>query len=486
MATSLPAGVAARLGRGTVLVVAAEACALPAALVVAALAGRGLGPDGYGLFALSAAIVAWVEWTLASVLSRAIVLEVSRAPAAVEVQTAALQANAAMGTLALGALWLLAPAMAALLDEPRLVPPLRLLAFDVPLFTLAAAHRSLLVARGAFGARAALPLARWTTRVVLVGGLLAFGWSITGVIVASIVASAAELAIARTVVAPPLFVRPRLHVPYVADALPFLALGIMLRLFDRIDLLLFKSLGGTTVDAGLYGAAKSLATALSVLSMAFPPLLLATLSRLFADGHAAQARALGRRSLRAVCWLAPLAGVAWGAGGPIVAMVFGEAFAPAGPLLAPLVTAGVAQIFVAAAIMILSAAGRPHAFLVPAAAMLATAVMAGALAIPRMGAEGAALAAAGSGLLGVTSALWLMRRMALTLPRLTLVSVGFAVLAAAVACRTVAGRLPTVAAVVVGLLAAGAVLWSTGELRGDAAAVAAIHPPTAPATESGR
>ena len=101
---------------------------------------------------------------------------------------------------------LAAPALAALTGEPRLEHPLRLFAFDIPLFTLAIAHRMLLVGRGAFVARAVLPVVRWVARLVLVTILVSFGWSLDGVIVGCLAASALELAAALARVEAP--VRP--------------------------------------------------------------------------------------------------------------------------------------------------------------------------------------------------------------------------------------------------------------------------------------
>ena len=77
--TVLRARHAAHLAAGGVLVVAAEAMALPVAFVLAAFLTRELGPSGYGLFVLASALVAWIEWTVGSMLARAIVREASAA-----------------------------------------------------------------------------------------------------------------------------------------------------------------------------------------------------------------------------------------------------------------------------------------------------------------------------------------------------------------------------------------------------------------------
>ena len=53
---------------GSTRVFVAEALALPTGLVTAAILARLFRPEGYGLFTLTMAIVAWLDWTLAALL----------------------------------------------------------------------------------------------------------------------------------------------------------------------------------------------------------------------------------------------------------------------------------------------------------------------------------------------------------------------------------------------------------------------------------
>src|SRR4029078_6896530 len=108
--------------------------ALPVAFVLAAFLTRELGPSGYGLFALASAVVAWIEWTVGSMLWRAIVLEASRAGHDTRVGSAALQLNLLVGGAAASILWLAAPSVGWLVGEPALGPPLRLLFVRLPHF----------------------------------------------------------------------------------------------------------------------------------------------------------------------------------------------------------------------------------------------------------------------------------------------------------------------------------------------------------------
>src|SRR6187549_291420 len=56
---------------GTILVFLSEALLLPTGLVTAAYLTRRLGSAEYGLLALTVTLVTWLEWTIASLFSRA-------------------------------------------------------------------------------------------------------------------------------------------------------------------------------------------------------------------------------------------------------------------------------------------------------------------------------------------------------------------------------------------------------------------------------
>jgi O-antigen/teichoic acid export membrane protein len=454
------------LARGAIFVLAAEALALPVAVLLAAFITRRLGPSGYGLYALAASLVAWIEWTAAAVLSRAVIREASHRPDDPALGPSAIQLNVLIGSAAALVLWTVAPWLALLTGEPALTRPLRLLTLDIPLFTTAMAHRSLLVGHGAFHARAVLPAVRWVGRLIIVFVLVSAGWSVEGVVVATLVASAMEIAIARIWMHPPLLGASReMWRALIADAIPFLALSVTLRLFDRIDLLLFKVLGGTTAQAGLYGAAQSLASAMSLVSVAFPPLLLATLTRLYIADDKETAARIARQSLRVVSWLLPVAGLAAGAGGPFASWLFGSSFTGAGQLFGPLLLGSVAQVLMAVAIMTLTAVGHPNAFLRTGVAMVALAMIGGLIAIPRLGAIGAALSTSSAGCLGAVSGLWLMhRRASVPIPFGSFARTATAAVLAAVVCRATLEWLPLGGGLLCGALAAIVVLALSGEL----------------------
>ena len=324
---------------GTVRVFAAEALILPAGLITTVVLTRQLGAEGYGLYTLAATLVAWIEWTIASVFSRATYKCVGEVADWRPVGTMVLRLHLGVSAACAGLLILLAGPVAAVLGEPELAGYLRLFAVDIPIFSLAHAHRAILVGTGAYRQRAWLSAARWTARLVfivaLVGGL---EFSIKGAIVASIGASLIELGFARH------FLRPALFGPtdfparrlWIA-AVPLFLCALALRVIDKLDLFMLKLLGATAAQAGVYGVAQNLTLLPGIFAMSFAPLLLSTLTRLLRDGHEQHSRLMARDALRLVLLLLPLAGLASGAAGEIVRLIAGPKFMAAGPLLAVLI-----------------------------------------------------------------------------------------------------------------------------------------------------
>ena len=177
-------------------------------------------------------------------------------------------------------------------------------------------------------------------------------------------------------------------------AIPLLFFALSMRLFDKLDLLMLKALGGTAEQAGIYAAAQNMALPVSLLALAFSPLLLSTLSQSLRRGEGGFARRMGRDAMRLVFLLLPFAGMAAGAASEIVDLIFGPVFSPASPLLAVLVFGGVSLVMISVAAAILTAAGKPRWTMALAVPLVPLAITGHLLMIPRLGAIGAALVTA--------------------------------------------------------------------------------------------
>ena len=390
---------------GTIRVFLSEALVLPTGLITLSFLTRQLGATDYGLFTLTATAVAWIEWSLAAMFSRATNKWISNAEDWEPVATTALRLYLVVSVVVALLLVLAARPAARALGEPELTRYLRLFAIDIPLFCLAIGYRNILVGIGRYRQRAWLSAGRWIVRLVLVLLLVGLGLSVNGAIAAMIGASVAELLIARR------FIRPALWRPsgfparkLLASAVPLLLLGVSLRLFDNLDLYILKVLGASAAQAGLYGLAENLSVVPSLFAQAFAPLLMSTLMRLRRDGQEAHARAMARDSLRLVILLVPLAAIVAGAAPEIVRLVAGAQFGEAGPLLRLLIFAALALVLVSVSTAILITVDRSAAALLLAGPMVVLAVFGHLWAIPRWGSVGAAAVTTGAAGLGALAA----------------------------------------------------------------------------------
>lgn len=407
-----------RLLKGTASVFLAEALLLPTGLLLAAFLTRRLGPEGYGVFILAITLVVWIELSIASIFSKATIKFIGESQAWQPIATTVVRLYLLSSAGALLVLWLTAAPIARLLDEPVLAHYLRLLALDIPLFSLAHAHRDILVGIGRFNQRALAGAGRWISRLLLVIILVELGLSVSGALLGTIGASLVELLIARVYVRPSLFGRSALPARQLwGYAAPLFLSALGVQLLGKMDLWALKALGGTAAQAGIYGAAQNLSLAPGIFALSFSPLLLSALSHALASGNLEMARKLGRSALRLVILLLPLAGMTAGAAPEIVALIFGPVFLPAAPLLALLIFGAVAAVMIWVAVGILTAAGKPGWTFAVTGPLPLLAIGGHLLLIPLLGAIGASVVTTVLAVLGAFAAVLAVYRIWHIVPR---------------------------------------------------------------------
>ncbi len=420
-----------RLWSGAGAVLLAEALVIPTGLVTAIYLTRRLGPASYGAFTLAASLVATVEWSTTSMLSRAALQFLSEAEDAVEAAGVVVRIHLLVGCASGLLLALAAGPLAAVLGDPTLQRYLVLFSLDVPIFSVAQAHRQVLIGVGAFRLRALAGSARWLTRLALIVVLVECGLSVDGAILATVAASGCELAVSRLGAKPSL--RPFGPMPgwsTVRYALPLALFALSLRLFDKLDLLMLKGLGGSLEGAGIYGAAQNLSSFPTLIALSISPLLLSSLGQALRERDRAAADALARDALRVVLLLVPFASLLAGAAPGAVALLFGDAYRAAAPLAAALIFAGMAMVLFSVATAVLTAAGRAAWTLALAAPLPVLACVGHAWWIPRLGPIGAAAVTTCCSLLGALAALFAVHRACgvtappATVVRTTLLSAG--------------------------------------------------------------
>ena len=422
---------------GTVRVLLAEALFPLTGIITAAFLTRRLGPDGYGLFTLAVTIVTWIEWNITSAFSRTTIKFVGEAQDWRPVGATVLRLYVGVSSSAALLLWVLAPFIAELLNETVLSIYLKLLSFDILLFSLAQAHQNILVGLGGFRQRALASAGRWLGRLLLIVVLVELGFAVPGAICGLLGASCIELLIYRFHVRPSLASPASFPVRQLwGYAAPLFLSAVSLGIYTNLDLLALKLLGGTAAQAGIFGAARNLALVPSLFALSFAPLLLATLSRMLYMGEDEQARAIGREALRVVTGLLPFVSLSAGVAPEIILWIFGTSFSPAADLLPALMFGAHALVMIAIVTAILTAAGNPKRTVAFTGPLVPLAITGHLLLIPRLGALGAALVSMSVAWIGALVAVFVVYRSwhilppAGTLWRSIVASVGAYVLAA--------------------------------------------------------
>ncbi len=399
------------LARSGLLLLASESLALPAGFLIIVLLTRTLGPAKFGLFALAAAVVVWIEWAIAALFARPAVQLIAETRDWPPVARALWRYHLVAGVSSALALGVAAGPVAALFGEPEFAALLRLYALDIPLFTLAVFYKTVLVGTAAFNRRAVVSVCRHLSRPLLVWAFLAAGGSIFGAISANILASAVEVIVGGVCSRIPGRGQPAvIGWPFLRFAMPLFIFGVCMRLFDKLDLFVLKILGGTAETVGNYGAAAAAAVAAGILSIAFSPMLLSVMTRCLRDGESERARRIAATALRGLMNLAAFAAVGSAAAPEIVGLLFGPDYAAAAPVLGVLLFAALAMVYLAFATSIMTCAGHPAWATGVALPMLLLAGVGHLIVIPRLGAMGAAGVTTGTAVLGAAVATALVCR----------------------------------------------------------------------------
>jgi len=390
-----------RMMDGTAKILLAELLFPLTALITTGFLTRKLGPQGYGLLALTLTTIIWIENAINSFFARSTLKFVGETGDWKTVGAMAVRFSAKIGVSAMVFLWILAGPLSALFNEPEFALYIRLSAIDIPIFCLGQAYRSVLLGMGNYQDGAIARAGRWLSRMCLVVVLVEAGLSIAGALIGVIGSSVVELWLSQRSVGSGMFRnQPRVPIPIRRYGFLLFLSSLCLIIYNGMDLFMLKILGGTATQVGIYSAAQSLSLLPGLFSWTFSSLLLATLSRQIADGERERARELARDAMRVTLWLIPVATITAGSAPEIVQVVFGSAFTPSGPLLALLIFGAIANVMLMVSLTIVTADGRPDRTVVFTAPLVPLALVGHLILIPRFGGQGAALVTVAVSILG--------------------------------------------------------------------------------------
>ncbi len=457
--------------RGTLWVMAAEGMALPLGFIIFVYLGRTLGPQDYGIYAIAATFILWVEWSITSVFDRAAVKLTSEAKDWKPIAATTLKLQGAVSIAASLCVALLSDSIADALQEPALGRYLRLFALDIPVFCISQAHRNILDGVAQFKKKATTTIARWVAKLILAVVMIQLGFSISGAIFANIGASFMELALSRFWIRPPILQRAGYPVRdlFVSYAIPLFVQALSMRFLARLDLFALKALGGTIEQAGIYSAAQNLSLLVGIIGPSFAAILLSSLGRTLSGGDFDMARKIMRNSMRITFWLLPFVSVfPWIARDAIV-LILGEHYAKAAPLFCVLSLGALGSITLSLNVTILIASGRTYTSAMIAVPMLPAALAGYFFLIPMFGSLGASFVTASVFCAGAVSSLAVVYRLWKVFPptETFLRSTGISIAACAftsVVSEAGIGLVPMLFIVYPGI---AALFYALGEFSGD-------------------
>jgi O-antigen/teichoic acid export membrane protein len=395
---------------GTIRIFLAEVLILPTGFITAVFLARYLGPVGYGMFALVSRLIVWVEFTCITGFSGTTVKFIGEIPDWRPIGSSAIKLQFIIGIGTSIILWLFAPLISALFDEPEISGYLRLFAVEIPVLSLASVCSNILIGTGRYREVSRVRILRLMARLVLIILLVGIGLSVKGAILGSIGASVVELIISWFYARPVLFSKAAFPIRRLLNfGVPLFISELCQRIF-RLDLFALKALGGTAAQAGFYGAAMNLTIPPIMFSKSLSYPLLSTLSGLIGNGDDARAREIAKTSMRSILWLMPFAAMTAGASREIVILIFGEKYLPTSPILAFLIFAVIAMFAVNLSKNILTAIGKPGLVLIITGPMVPVALIGHLLLIPIMGGTGAAIVTASVAFLGALVSLVMIYR----------------------------------------------------------------------------
>ncbi|MGH6943149.1 MAG: oligosaccharide flippase family protein, partial [Geminicoccaceae bacterium] len=260
-----------RAARGTVQLMIARLVFLGSGLVISIILARSLGPVDFGVYGVIMTLLTWLEMSLGASVPGAVanLLPKYATNAPVVEQTARVLVIASSLVLFV-ACWFLAPLAAELFGIQDGAYLFRVAIVDIPLMAVFFAYQGILYGHQRFGTLSLSLILQTLTKLAGIAILLLIGMSVTGALIAHVLASAAVMVY--------LLIRiPPDRAPWSAAltrsmvliALPLGVYAIAMQAHCNMGLWLLKGLGtGAAETAGYYAAALNVTRALTVVQSA--------------------------------------------------------------------------------------------------------------------------------------------------------------------------------------------------------------------------
>lgn len=420
------------LGGVTTLLLASRKISVGLALVNSIILARVLGPESLGHYAYAVGLAAVFGLLPNMGINTVVMRAVARDPdAATGLVPAALRAQ----LLLAAGVFVLVPALSVTLPEQPV--PLRFVvlaaaklgigALSLPYLGVLSAHARYDRLAAAELVTAASGTALLVAAALVAGNVEAFLWAH---VLAAVVATAVARRTARPLLPPPASDGERAPVSEVLrKAFPFGATAGLQGLYTRLDIILLGQMAAP-VALGAYNVAYKPTN----LIVAFGATVAGALFPVLARPHATAPPESFHNVTRILAVVAPAMALALGGlAGPLLGILYGNAYVGAAPILAALAWSATAHWLYAPSGVLLQARGRERAWLFAIAVAVLVNASLNLWAIPRWGALGAAGATVTSEVLLLIVALVLVARWFDFSPSFRAVAVGASAAAAGVA-----------------------------------------------------
>jgi stage V sporulation protein B len=398
-----PDDVAARAGRGTIYITASKLWFMVTGAALMFVLPRLVSQADVGVYKVVIGLVSVINAVVVTGTVQTVSKFVSQTPALADaIKRKALVLQCFVGCGAAAAFALAAPLVAGLLDDPGLVPYLRLAALITASYTFYAVFVGVLNGRKDFLRQAALDAFYSTAKLALIVAFAAAaGFTLAGAIAGFAAAAFAVLVAAVVVVGP----RGRAAdspvgfgglVRFQSALVVFLLVNNLLM---KTDLLIVKATiapgdaAAASAAAGAYGAALDFAyivfqIILSITFVVFPLVSEATFNE-----DLGVVRGYVRQTLRATLAISALPAVLFSANAAeVLRLVYPPEYAAGAPALRIVAVGMLSFAVVTVLTSVISSGGRPWVSVAIVAATLALDAGLNLLLIPRFGLPGAAVA----------------------------------------------------------------------------------------------
>lgn len=399
-----------KVGRATILLMFSQVIFLASGLAVNFGLARMLGVAEYGSFGVVISVLLVVELFVITGLPEVIQKFGGERPEGMtHLVKQTLRWQALYTALVFVAFELAAPWLAQFFRDPALTPLFRIAGCDIIVYGLYKYFLGVQNGLHRFTQYTWLGITYALTRVTAILMLVGLGFSVEGALIGNALASAMALLLALILYRPAAKYVEMPHLRYGMWAVQNVLYFVGLNAFFAIDLWFIKYFLSAE-DVGLYVSAAVLAKLSYFMSIALSAVLLPSLSRAIANHEEQRAAELTQDTLRYLLIFLTLANVVVAlTAEELIALLFGETFVAAAPVLR-LLMAGLSGVTLMAVInTIMIARNRMAACFGMVAVLVVLDVVLNMMFVPRLQLLGGALATSVVGASGALLALWFIR-----------------------------------------------------------------------------